>query len=227
MKITKDVGEHVSPTGPRRLTNEIRSVLAVTGAGTALWRGTRILITRGWDLFGEHLEGWEKWAALAGAGYVAVYATIQQPDVARFVVPASVVGWCLAAWWVSPPAPRGTATTDAVVVEEPGETLTLDTLTEVARRVAEDRRGAHLADLLQQPEFAGWEQADLKAAITDLEVPVKGFKLILDGRQRVRDGVRLRDLPAPAAPAPGSAAPSGGPVEPAPPTAPDPAPGPQ
>lgn len=227
MKIIKGSGEQASPGIARRLTTEIRSVLAVTGAGTSLWRGTRILITRGWDLLGEHLAGREKWGALAGAGYVAVYAAVQQPDVARFVVPTSIVAWCVAAWWVSPPAPLDRAAAETVVPEEPDDALTLDTLAEVVRRVAEDRQGAHLADLLQQPEFEGWEQADLKAEIVGLGVPVEEFKLILAKRQRVRAGVRLRDLPPSATPDAAPEAPPGTSPEPAPRPAQHPAPDPQ
>lgn len=226
MKITRDEGERVSPS-VRRIATEIRAVLAVNGAGTALWRGTRILITRGWDVLGEHFTGWEKWAALSGAGYVAAYAAAQQPEIARFVVPMSVIGWCVTAWWVSPPAPGDQATPASVMLEEPDDALTLDTLTEVVRRVAEDRQGAHLADLLQQPEFEGWQQPELKTAITRLGAPVEEFKLILGGRQRVRAGVRLRDLPPSATPDTGPEPPLSGPAVPTPRPAQHPAPDPE
>lgn len=230
MKITKDAGEHVSPAFPRRIATEIRSVLAVSGTGTALWHGSLHLISRGWDLLGSHFSGWEKGAALAATGYVTVYATAQSPDIARFAVPIAVIVWCIAAWWVAPPAPRGTATDESTVTERPQEQddeLTLGTLADVVRRVAENRQGAHLADLLQQPEFQGWKQPDLKAAITRLGTPVEEFKLILAGRQRVRDGVRLRDLPAPAATDPAPAPSSGPPVEAAPRPGQTPAPDPE
>jgi hypothetical protein len=71
---------------------------------------------------------------------------------------------------------------------------------EVAAR--NQHSGAHLEDLLAEPLFEGWEKADLKAELTDrLGIHVESFKLFFDGRQRNRDGVRLRHLPeAPADP---------------------------
>ncbi|MFH8792211.1 hypothetical protein [Streptomyces sp. NPDC017941] len=229
MKITKErgAGEYPSPAYHRRVAAEIRTVLAVSGAGTALWRGSAVLITRGWNRLGEHLTGWEKWGTLAATGYAVAYAAARYPNITRFAVPLTLVGWCVAAWWVAPPSPRRASTTEAAASEDPTDAVTLDGLAEVVRRVAGTRQGAHLADLLQQPEFEGRQQPDLKAAITRLDVPVQEFKLILDGRQRVRDGVRLRDLPAPATSDPAPAAPPGGPGAATPRPDPTPTPAPE
>ncbi|ODA69532.1 hypothetical protein [Streptomyces sp. AVP053U2] len=230
MKITKDVGtgESSTPLLPHRIAAELRPILTVTGAGTALWQGSLILVRRGWTLLGAHLHGWERFGALGFAGYVTVYTAGQAPHIAQFAAPVAAVAWCGAAWWVAPPVPRRKQPAEPVDVQEPDVALTLalDTLSVVVRRVAGDRQGAHLADLLTEPELKGWEQPDLKAAITAFGVPVEEFKLRLAGRQRVRDGVRLRDLPPPAAP---STAPDGDPAPapdgpPAPAPRPDPAP---
>lgn len=216
MKIVKKVGERLPPW----LATEIRPILAFTGAGSALVTGSRILTRRGWDALSERLYGWEKYGAIAASGYVMVYAAGHAPDAARFAVPGAVVAWCVAAWWVAPPPTR----------EKPGEQpcdepdeLTLDELAALVRRVSAHRQGAHLADLLQEPELVGWTQPELKATAVDFGLPVEEFKLILRGRQRVRDGVRVRDLP----PAPAVEALPGAPADPAPQPLPAPSPGPE
>ncbi|MGV9755416.1 hypothetical protein ACWDUC_06210 [Streptomyces tricolor] len=218
MKIIKEAGESSTPLLRHRIAAELRPILAVSGAGTALWTGTLILVRRGWATLSAHLNGAERLGALAFAGYVIVYTAGHHPDVAQFAAPGAAVAWCIAAWLVAPPGARREPEPDPAPdgTEAPREALALATLATVVRRVAGDRQGAHLADLLTEPEFEGWEQPELKAAITALGVPVEEFKLRLAGRQRVRDGVRLRDLPAPAAPAPGPAPAPGAPARPAP-----------
>ncbi|MFC8002934.1 hypothetical protein ACFUCH_03700 [Streptomyces olivaceus] len=233
MKIIKGVeaGEQPSPRLHRRIAAEVLPVLAVHGTGSALWAGTRLLAGRGWVLLGRYLTGWEKPAAIVFAGYVAVHTAIQYPTVTQFAVPGAVIGWCVTAWWIAPPAPRAETGMAPATGDEPPPQLSLDALADVVRRVAGPRQGAHLAQLLDTPEFASWEQPDLKAEFLARGVPVGEFKLILDGRQRVRDGVRLRDLPPPAAPGPAPSPPAGpapgARSDPAPHPVPDPAPGPE
>ena len=222
MKIIKGAGESSTPPLHHRIAAELRPVLAVSGAGTALWTGTVVLVRRGWTLLGEYLDTRERLGAFTFTGYVIVYTGQQHPHIAQFAAPGAAVAWCIAAWWVSPPVPRkderpAEPDDDA---PPPAEVLALDVLAAVVRRVAEDRQGAHLAQLLDEPELKGWEQSDLKAEIASLGIPVEEFKLRFVGRQRVRDGVRLRDLPPPPAPGPDPAAApapvSGGPLAPAP-----------
>ncbi len=206
MKIIKGVGERLLP---HWIAAELRPILAFSGAGASLLAGSRILLLRGWDLLGAHLHGWEKAGAVLGGGYLIGYACWHAPHIAQFAAPAAAVGWCVAAWWaVPPPAPEPPA---APAEEEPPE-LTRDELAAIVRRVAEDRQGAHLADLLTTPELVGWTQPELKATAGLLRLPVGEFKLILDGRQRVRDGIRVRDLP----PGPPSAPPADPSPEPLP-----------
>jgi hypothetical protein len=213
VKIVKEVGEQ--PTTPRlhrRLAAELRPILAGRGAGASLYAGSRILIHRGWTLLGERLSTWESIGALAFGGYVAVYACGHAPHLARFAVPGIIVGWCVAAWWTSPP-PARTPAEQPDEEEETGPELTLDELAAVVRRVSKHRQGAHLADLLDEPELVGWTQPELKATAVDFGLPVEEFKLILSGRQRVRDGIRVRDLPPEAAPEPAVEAPAAPPPD--------------
>lgn len=214
MKIVKEAGGQPTPRLHHRIGAELRPILAVTGAGTALLAGSRILLRRGWTLLGQHLDGWERYGTLVFGGYIAVYAARHAPHTARFAVPAAVVAWCVAAWWVAPP-PAGAEPVEETD-EEPEDELTLDELASLVRRIAAHRQGAHLADLLQTPELTSWTQPELKATAVDLGLPVEEFKLIFSGRQRVRDGIRLRDLPHAPAPAAPTAPPPGAPADPAP-----------
>lgn len=200
MKIIKKVGERLPPW----LSSEIRPVLTFTGSGVALIHGSVELAARGWQWLGDRLSTWERLGAIAAGGYLAVYGCWHAPHIARFAVPSTVVAWCVAAWWTAPnpaPAESEAAESSDTSAEQP---LTLIEFTDLVRRVAGPRQGAHLADLLAQAELEGWTQAELKdTAIVDFGLPVEEFKLIIDGRQRVRDGVRVRHLPpAPATPPP-------------------------
>jgi hypothetical protein len=219
VKIVKEAGEQTTPRLHRRIAAELRPILAVRGAGASLYAGSCILIRRGWTLLLERLDGWERYGALAFGGYVTVYGCMHAPHLARFAVPGAVVGWCVAAWWTAPLPARPPAQ-QPDEEEETGPELTLDELAAVVRRVAKHRQGAHLADLLNEPELVGWTQPELKATAVDFGLPVEEFKLILSGRQRVRDGIRVRDLPPEPAPEPAveapAAPPPGPPADPAP-----------
>lgn len=212
MKIVKKVGERLLPSW---LAAELRPILVFTGAGAALWAGSCELVRRAWKATAGY-DTRERLIALGVAGYVIAYGCWHAPHVARFAIPGTVIAWCLAAWCVAPTAPR------AEPVEQPVEAapapgLALVELAAVVRRVAKHRQGAHLADLLAEPELAGWTQPELKATLTaDFGLPVEEFKLILGGRQRVRDGVRVRDLPPAPATTPPVEAERGAPADPAP-----------
>jgi hypothetical protein len=222
MKIVKKVGERLLPDW---LAAELRPILVFTGAGAALVSGSVALAVRAWEKLRERLSAWESAGAIAIGAYVAAFGCVHAPHIAHFAIPGTVIAWCLAAWCVAPTAPR------AEPAEQPVEAapgLALAELAAVVRRVARHRQGAHLADLLAEPELAGWTQPELKAAITgEFGLPVEEFKLILGGRQRVRDGVRVRDLPKTPAPAPPVEAPQGAPADPAPHPLPVPSSGPE
>jgi hypothetical protein len=220
MEIVKEAGEQPPPRLHHRLVAELRPLLAVRGAGAALVAGSGILLRHGWAYLGERLHGWERYGACAFGGYVAVYGCGHAPHIARFAVPGAVVAWCVAAWWVAPPAAVEESEHEAG--EEAVPELTLTELADLVRRVAEHRQGAHLADLLGEPELVGWTQSELKATAADFGLPVEEFKIIFAGGQRVRDGVRLRHLPPDPAPAPSAEAPP----DPAPDPSPQPIPAP-
>ncbi|WP_262058541.1 hypothetical protein [Streptomyces sp. STR69] len=214
MKIVKKVGEQILP---HWLRAELRPVLVFTGAGTALWAGSCELVERAWKAAADYSTR-DRLFALGIAGYLAAYGCWHAPQIARFAIPGAVVAWCVAAWWVTPIAPRPGPAEQLV---DTAPELTLAELVAIVRRVAAHRQGAHLADLLAEPELDGWTQAELKATVTGhFGLPVEEFKLILGSRQRVRDGVRVRDLP----PAPALADPVGAPQDPAAGPAPQPLP---
>jgi hypothetical protein len=209
MKIVKRMGERL----PRWVAAEVGPVLAFTGAGSSLFAGSCILAGRGWTALGARFDKWERLGVLLFAGYLAVYSCTHAPQIARFAVPGALVAWCAAAWWVAPRTFRAAAPEQLL---ETAPELTLTELAELVRRVAAHRQGAHLADLLAESELVGWTQPELKATAADFGLPVEEFKLMLDGRQRVRDGIRVRDLPPAPAPATLGTLPPNGSASPAP-----------
>ena len=212
MKIVKKVGERLLPSW---LAAELRPILVFTGTGTALWAGSCELVCRAWKATGNY-DTRERLITLGVAGYVIAYGCWHAPHIARFAIPGAVIAWCVAAWCVAPEAPRA-APAEQPVEAAPAPGLALAELAAVVRRVAKHRQGAHLADLLAEPELDGWTQPELKAAITgEFGLPVEEFKLILGGRQRVRDGVRVRDLPPAPATTPTVEAPQSTPADPPP-----------
>lgn len=209
MKIVKKVGERLLPSW---LAAELRPILVFTGTGAALMSGSVVLAVRAWGQLRERLSAWESAGALVIGAYVTAYGCWHAPHVARFAIPGTVITWCVAAWCVAPTAPRAEPA-EQQVEAAPG--LALAELAAIVRRVARHRQGAHLADLLAEPELTGWTQPELKAAITvEFGLPVEEFKLILGGRQRVRDGVRVRDLPLAPTPEPAPEAPAAPPPDP-------------
>jgi hypothetical protein len=195
VKIVKEAGEQPTLGLHRRIVAELRPILAVRGAGASLYEGTRILIHRGWTLLGEHLDGWERYAALAFGGYVTVYGCMHAPHLARFAVPGAVIGWCAAAWWIAPPA----------VVEEPdpepAEPAVTDARQDFTKWLLDligDRPGVHLRELYPAmrtlPGCEGHTDTQLRAALTMFGIPV--HRSMRDGVTAGRTGVRKDDLTA-------------------------------
>lgn len=182
MKIVKRVGEQLLPPWIRA---ELRPVLTFTGAGRALADGSRILVRRGWTALCGRLDGWERYGAVAFAGYVVVYAGIHARQAAPFVLPVVVVVWCSAAWCVAPPA----TTKEASPVETaPSASAPQDVYTatlEWIRQQIGDRQGVHLRDLL--------EHAQAHGMFADLDVTTLRAHLVRHGF-RVKDRVRVRGL---------------------------------
>jgi hypothetical protein len=196
VKIVKEAGEQ--PTTPglhRRFAAELRPILAVRGAGASLYAGSRILIHRGWTQLGEHLDGWERYAALAFGGYVTVYACMHAPHLARFAVPAAAIAWCVAAWWAAPPAIPAPADETETTTEPPAEASPQD-FTRWLLTLIGDRPGVHLFELYPaMRKLPGCEQhtdAQLRAALQTLDIPVQRSLRI--GVVAGRSGVRKADL---------------------------------
>jgi hypothetical protein len=182
MKIIKRVGERLLPHWIR---DQVRPVLTFTGAGRALVAGSRVLVHRGWTAVCDRLDGWERYGAVAFAGYVVVYAGIHARQAAPFVLPVVVVVWCSAAWCVAPP----TATKQVPAVEaEPPTSTPQDvyeaTLEWIWGQIG-DRQGVHLRDLL--------EHAQAHGMLGGLDVTTLRAHLERHGFP-VRDRVRVRGL---------------------------------
>lgn len=195
MKIVSRVGEWLLP---RWIRTELRPVLAFTGAGRSLVDGSRLLARRGWTALGEHLDGWERYGAVAAAGYAAVYASVQAPQAARFVVSGAVVAWCVAAWWMAPPA-EAEVPAETAVEEQPASSsqdvyaATLDWI----RQQIGDRQGVHLRDLLDHAQAHGMFEA---LDVTELRAHLERWGIPVRDRVRVRGlgvtvGVYRPDLP--------------------------------
>jgi hypothetical protein len=205
MKIITKAGERL----PQWLATEIRPVLAFTGAGRALVTGSRILTRRGWDALSERLYGWEKYGALAFTGYAAVYTGGHAPHIARFVIPAAAVVWCVAAWWVAPPVVQpAVEDTEPEPDEQPGASdpqgVYEATLEWIWQQIG-DAQGVHLRDLLAHAHAHGMFE-DLE--VTDLKGHLERWAIPIRKRCRVRGlgvtvGIHRDDLPAPSRPSPG------------------------
>jgi len=196
VKIVKEVGEQpITPGLHRRIAAELRPILAVRGAGASLYAGSRILIHRGWTLLGEHLDGWERYAALAFGGYVTVYACGHAPHLARFAVPAAAITWCVAAWCTAPAATNPPS--DEPTEHQPTPPDPQD-VEDLVRDLIGDDRGA-LLTALRQPLHA----ADTRAV----------RELLAAAGIRVRPGVRTADGNGPGVHRDDLAAPSPAPAD--------------
>ncbi|WP_030262055.1 hypothetical protein [Streptomyces violens] len=222
-------GERPAEAAPGRARVDLRPYLPNREVVGALFTGSAALIGRGWAWITA--EDWKEALARLGyvgaGGYVAAYLAWTHP---AYGMPVAVVGWCAAAWMhaPSPPPAERPASFDE---DDDQEELELDEDQEDASPTPElvaalvrklagaEHQGAHLDDLIATGALGDWEKADLKAALLAWGVPVEeGLKLRFNGRQRVRMGVRVRDLPAALGEAPTGAG-EGAPPAPAPATA--------
>lgn len=187
MKIVKRVGERLLPHWIRA---ELRPVLVFTGAGTALWTGSCELIRRGWTALDEQLGIWEKLGAVAVGVYVAGYGCWHAPHAAVFAAPGAVLAWCVAAWWVAPPA-------DAAPAEPPAPDAA-EAFTRWLLDLIGNRSGIHLRELYpamrQLPGHEDRDNVQLRAALNTLGIPVtRSLRL---GGVAGRSGVARGDLKA-------------------------------
>ncbi|MEV7417724.1 hypothetical protein [Streptomyces sp. NPDC089919] len=198
-----------------------REALAAALAGVG--PGSRVLIGRGWAWARE--DPAFRFGGSAFGGYVAVTALpAAAGPYAPWLLPAAGVAWCVAARLNAPtpgassgpgaaPAGKGAepcaegegsgdcAPPEPVVVAEAPPRTHLVALVHSVAGTSDSGTGAHLADVLaaaqRSGELAGWDQAALRAEIESWGVPVEEkLKLKFNGRQSVRQGVRVRDLPA-------------------------------
>lgn len=187
-----------------------------------LCSGSAILVGKGWAWLTA--AGAREFGARIGytavGGYAAAYAVGTVP----YAMPVAVLGWCGAALMYAqpkdkakegptPPAPAErpavdltkTSPADDVLADEDQEddelpAPDLDTVARAVRRLAgTQHQGAHLDDVARDLD---WDKGALRAALDQWGVRANEFKLRLEGRQRVRVGVRVRDLPAGAGEAP-------------------------
>ncbi|MEU6115876.1 hypothetical protein ABZ840_15295 [Streptomyces sp. NPDC047117] len=206
----------IEEAGPDRARIELRPYLPNREAFEALFTGSTALLGRGWAWITA--EDWKealtRLGYVAGGGYVAAYLAWTHP---AYGMPVAVVGWCAAAWMHAPSPPP--AERPAFFEEDDDqEELELDEGLEeeasptpelvaalVRKLAGTEHQGAHLAQLLDNGLLGDWDQDDLKTALASWDIPTDKFKLYLGGRQRVRIGVRVRDLPAGLGEAPAAA----------------------
>lgn len=182
MKIVKKMGEWTRA--------ELRPILAFTGAGRSLATGSRILVRRSWAALSGRLEGWERLGAVVFGGYVVAYGCTHAPAAARFAVPGAVVAWCVAAWWVTPPAIAEPDEED----DEPASPDPQD-VADLVRDLIGDDRGV-LLTALRQPLHA----ADTRAVKELLASASISVRLGVRTRAGNGPGVHRDDLPAVAPP---------------------------
>lgn len=246
--------ETVTEAGEQANSPGLRAYLPNRQFARALCSGSAVLIGRGWAWITA--EGAKEAGArllYTGIGaYAGVNVAHTMPQIA---MPAAMIGWCGAALMLapSPPPPGRTArpavnltkaapaAADAAADEDQDQEdeVTLDEVVQAARAIAKanGHQGAHLDDIAAE---LTWTKQELRDFLAGWGVPVSEFKLRFDGRQRVRLGVRVGDLPAGPGEAPSTAsagAGEGAPEDPAgaaveglsgaaAPRSPDPAPAP-
>jgi hypothetical protein len=193
MKIVKRVGEWLLP---RSIRDEVRPILTFTGTGSALWAGSRELVTWGWDWLRQRYDRMESLGWVGLAVYIAAFTCWRAPHIARFAAPAAALAWCVAAWCTAPPALDAPAPAPEVMTARDGFVLWLVAL-------MDGQPGIHLRDLYPaMREMPGHEDrgnAELRAALRTLGIPVRRSLRI--GKLSGRSGVALADLqPLPSPP---------------------------
>jgi hypothetical protein len=193
MKIVKRVGEQLLPSWLRA---ELRSVLAFTGTGSALWHGSFELAGRGWAALCERCDWPERIGIILGGGYLAVYECVHAPHLAQFVAPSALTAWCIAAWCVCPPVLDDPAPSEEARPARDGFIWWLVDL-------IGEQPGIHLRDLYPAmralPGHEARDNLQLRAALRTLGIPVRR-SLRLSGVAG-RSGVALADLqPLPSPP---------------------------
>ncbi|WP_180929319.1 hypothetical protein [Streptomyces sp. AJS327] len=215
----------------------IRDALPNRQLAAALCRGSGRLVRLGWQWItaedwrlAAQRAGGVALGALVGAHLAQTYSAV--------VMPLVTGGWVVGALILAPqtkpattadddgdegsdqtptetgnPLPSPTPHADTPEASEAGveagPEVTRDQVIELIRRVADDQQGAHHADLLTSGELTGWDRDDLRAALADWGIPEGEFKIRdAAGRQRVRVGVRVRDLPTPVGEGPTGPAPT-------------------
>ncbi|MFF7550921.1 hypothetical protein ACFZCU_46065 [Streptomyces canus] len=179
------MGEQLLPSW---LRNELRPVLAFAGAGTALWAGSVALANWAWIELQERLSAWERAGAVALGVYLTGYGCWHAPHIARFAIPAAILVWCAAAWFV---APDPVAEPDD---DEPAEPEPED-LRDLVRDLIGDDRGV-LLTALRQPLHAPNTRA-VREVLAAAGIPVRPGVRTASGNG---PGVHHRDLPAPSLP---------------------------
>ncbi|AIA08610.1 hypothetical protein [Streptomyces noursei] len=211
------------------IRESLRALRPSRQLGVEVYDGSLGLLRQGaaW-LFKDKAVGGRLGGVAVGA-YALVWEAGHHP---QYVMPAIAVGWTVAAVTVghrdhspTPPAKRRprvslTKSTPGPAADEDQEhedqdedEVTLDEVVLVIRDIAaaNGHQGAHLEDIAAE---LTWTKAELRDALDEWGVPVAEFKLRFGGRQRVRVGVRLRDLPGGVgeAPPPPPRAPGRGPA---------------
>lgn len=202
----------------------VRDALPDSELAAGLCRGSGELVRLGWGWLtaGDWRTAGQRAGGVALGAAVGVQLAQTYPAV---VMPLVTGGWMVGALTLTrtpkhdQAVEHDQAQTEVhdQAVEDDGDPLpsptddpgpTRDQLAALIRRVAGQQQGAHHADLLATGELGGWGREDLRAALTEWGIPEGEFKIRdAGGRQRVRVGVRVRDLPTPT-----GETPSAGPV---------------
>lgn len=168
----------------------------------------RALASRAWTALAARYTVWERIGILTATAYLAAYGCAHAPHVAVFAVPAAVIGWCLAAWWLAPPTTEPAPAAEAAVEEPPANThedvyaATLDWI----RQQIGDRQAVHLRDLLTHAQAHGLLE-DLDVTTFRAHLERRGFPIKDKVRVRglgVTVGIHRDDLPPAAEPSPES-----------------------
>ncbi|RYJ26457.1 hypothetical protein CU044_3750 [Streptomyces sp. L-9-10] len=183
-KTINEPGEQHTEDSPGLATRAVDSLRSgLTGeAATALLAGSGVLIRKGWQALPDD-NPLARLGYVGLGGYIAVYAAAHAGPATPFVAPTAVLGWCIAAWTVSPEPgeePEAEDHTDHAEEEAEEDGIELserDVFLLWLEEVTRGRSGIHFTELHERlakhPAWAGMKRTDVGPLLRGYGIPTE------------------------------------------------------